>query len=78
MAELNAGKIAGGCLLVGGIGWFAWKIPKGADDWKPFLTAGIGLMAATLGGVLLFRKIPTADVGWISLEEKEESVDVGA
>tara|TARA_B100000029_G_scaffold327031_1_gene319459 strand:+ start:15753 stop:15983 length:231 start_codon:yes stop_codon:yes gene_type:complete len=71
--SFSGGKVAGLALLVGGIGWFAWKIPKGTDEWKPFLNAGVGLMAATFGCVLLFRKIPTAEIGWIGIEEKEET-----
>ena len=79
MAKMDAGKLAGIALLIGGIGWFAWKIPKGAADWKPFFTAGLGLMGATLGAVILFRKIPTAEVGWIDLtkeDDKEDSVNL--
>ena len=72
MATVDAGKIAGIALLVGGFAWFAWKIPKGREEWKPFATAGIGLMAATLGGVILFRKIPTAEVGWVDIGKEEE------
>ena len=83
MAKIDAGKLAGFALLIGGIGWFAWKIPKGAADWKPFFTAGLGLMGATLGAVILFRKIPTAEVGWIDLtkeigidDDKEDSLNL--
>ena len=72
MANIDAGKLAGIALLIGGIGWFAWKIPKGREDWKPFFTAGLGLMSATLGAVILFRKIPTADIGWIDLTQEED------
>mgnify|MGYP004451241839 CR=1 FL=1 len=82
MAKIDAGKLAGFALLIGGIGWFAWKIPKGAADWKPFFTAGLGLIGATLGAVILFRKIPTAEVGWIDLtkevglDDEEDSVNL--
>lgn len=75
MANVDAGKIAGVALLVGGLAWFAWKIPKGREEWKPFFTAGLGLMAATLGGVIIFRKIPTAEVGWIDLTKEDEGTD---
>ena len=72
---MDAGKLAGIALLIGGIGWFAWKIPKGAADWKPFFTAGLGLIGATLGAVILFRKIPTAEVGWIDLTKEDDKED---